>query len=72
MEAEGHEDVDESRTEYSQREIFISFYAIKAMIICVIPAAALIYRHRILSLHAFVVIKKHQGRRKGIAYSKCL
>ena len=61
LEKEGDRDKDD--TTYSKREIIIIFYAVKALTVLVVPAAILIYRSRIISLPAFVVIKKHQGRR---------
>ena len=56
-------DIDEEYNEYSKQEIIFIFYFIKGLTIFVVPAAILIYRSRIISLPAFVVIKKHQGRR---------
>mmetsp|Transcript_15920 Transcript_15920/g.20106 ORF Transcript_15920/g.20106 Transcript_15920/m.20106 type:complete len:89 (+) Transcript_15920:968-1234(+) len=64
--------MEEDTNVYSKKEIFFIFYLVKGLIIAVIPAAILIYRSRLLSLHAFVEIKKHSGRRQGIAYNKCL
>ena len=57
LEEEGERDPDERK--YSKREVFTIFYLVKGLSILVIPASIYVYRSRIISLPAFVSIKKH-------------
>ena len=57
---------------YSKHEIVFTNYFIKFLVIAVLPASVLIYRSRLLTLQAFVTLKKHQGNRQGLAYNRCL
>ena len=57
---------------YSKHEIVFTNYFIKFLVIAVLPASVLIYRSRLLTLQAFVMLKKHQGNRQGLAYNPCL
>ncbi len=65
------EDPDEEH-KFSEREVVFTVYLFKAIIIFVLPASILIYRQRLLGLHAFMIVKKHEGRRKGLAYNNWL
>ena len=42
------------------------------MVIGVLPASLMIYFSRLLTLQAFLMLKKHQGGRKGVAYNRCI
>ena len=44
---------------YSKHEIVFTNYFIKFLVIAVLPASVLIYRSRLLTLQAFVTLKKH-------------
>jgi hypothetical protein len=43
---------------------------LKVVILLFIPASVLVFRSRLLTVKAFVDIKKNQGNRSGIAYSR--
>ena len=61
-----------SQHEYTRSEVHFTTWLVKLMILAVTPASILIYRSRILSLHAFLTVKQHQGLRRGVAYNRCL
>ena len=56
----------------TKREVTALSWLFRAVIFAVLPAAALIYRGRLLSMTVFMFVKMHQGSRKGLAYSKSI
>jgi len=58
--------------EFTKREVVFTTYLVKLIILAAFPASILIYRSKLLSFQAFLIIKKHQGRREGVAYNRCL
>lgn len=56
----------------TKREVTALSWLFRAVIFAVLPAAALIYRGRLLSMTVFMRVKMHQGSRKGLAYSKSI
>ena len=56
----------------TKNELFLLTIVFRVVIFAVFPAAILIYRGRLLSMVAFMNIKMHQGRRKGLAYSQTI
>lgn len=56
----------------SKDQVVLANWLFKGIIVALVPASLLIYRARLCTLHAFVMIKKHQGNKKGVAYNRCV
>ena len=59
---------------YSQSEIVFASMMLKTIILAALPVTLLIYRSRLTTLQAFILLKLHQGGRnnvRGVAYNKC-
>jgi hypothetical protein len=44
---------------FTKAEVIFTVYLVKVIIIAILPASILIYRSRLLNLHAFAIVKKH-------------
>lgn len=56
---------------YSQNEIVFASILLKCIVVAALPVTYLIYLSRLTTLHAFVILKLHEGGRSGVAYNKC-
>lgn len=63
---------EDAQPVYSKSEIKSTIIGLKISIFAVLIAVILIYRSRLVTLRALVIVKKHQGTRDGVAYNKCI